>query len=81
MCVALMGTVRRVNPEARTAEVEFSGSRIEARTGLVPVSPGDQVLIHAGCILQTLSQSEAEEMDELMKEMREMVGADGGSRS
>lgn len=67
MCVALPGTVIRL--EGRDAIVDFSGNRVSARAGLVPVQPGDRVLVHAGIILQKLSEREAQEVTEVMREV------------
>lgn len=66
MCVALTGKVIEVHP--RTATVDFNGSRIEAMSGLLKVEPGDKVLVHAGCILQKISEDYVDELEELMKE-------------
>lgn len=71
MCVALPGVVLKVGD--REAVVDFSGNQVHARSGLVKVKPGDQVLVHAGCIIQKISQDEAEEMNELMKELQEFA--------
>ena len=67
MCVALPGKVVRI--EGREALVDFSGSRVMARTGLVDVKPGDRVLVHAGCILQKVSDKEADEIENIFKEI------------
>lgn len=69
MCVALPGTVIRVDREKKIAKIDFSGNVIDARTGLVEVNPGDRVLVHAGCVLQKLSGTEADEIDSLLSEM------------
>ncbi len=71
MCVALPGTVIEVKD--RNAVVDFSGNRVNARAGLVPVKPGDQVLVHAGCIIQKVSMEEGEEMQELFEELEAMA--------
>ena len=71
MCVALPGTVIRTDEKTNTAKVDFSGNILDA-TGLVSVKPGDRVLVHAGCIMQKLSESEADEIDELLREMDEV---------
>ena len=67
MCVAVPGTV--IETRAKTAVVDFGGNRVEARSGLVDVVPGDRVLVHAGCILQRVSQEEAEELESLFREL------------
>jgi hydrogenase expression/formation protein HypC len=33
------------------------------------VKPGDRVLVHAGCIIQKVTAKEAEEMEELMRDL------------
>jgi hydrogenase expression/formation protein HypC len=39
---------------------------VTAYTGLVKAKVGDYVLVHAGCVIQTMKQQEAEEIVELM---------------
>ncbi len=70
MCVALPGRVTAV--EGRVATVDFSGNIVQAQAGLVPVKPGDWVLVHAGCILQTVASSEAEELMDIFREVEEL---------
>jgi len=67
MCVAMPGKVIRV--EGTKAEVDFSGNRVRAEAGLVRVKPGDWVLVHAGCILQVLSEDEGNSLTELFEEI------------
>ena len=64
MCVACPGRVLQLTDE-KTALVDFSGNRISARRGLVEVNPGDYVLVHAGCILQKVSEEDVSLMEEL----------------
>lgn len=66
MCVAIPGKV--VSVEEGKAVVDFSGNQVTAYTGLVQVKPEDYVLVHAGCVIQTMKQQEAEEILELMRE-------------
>ena len=72
MCVALPGTVMEIRD--KTAVVDFSGNRVEARSGLVAIQPGDRVLVHAGLILQKVSQEQAQEMEELFRELESVGG-------
>ena len=68
MCVAQLGKV--IEPGEKTAKVDFDGIALEVRSGLVDVKPGDNVLVHAGIIIQKLSEKEAAEMreaEELLK--------------
>ncbi|MGN0563118.1 MAG: HypC/HybG/HupF family hydrogenase formation chaperone [Candidatus Heritagella sp.] len=69
MCVALPGKVLRV--DEKTAELDFSGNRLTARIGLVPVREGDWALVHAGCVIQVMQQTEAEELIALLQEAKE----------
>ena len=72
MCVALPGRVISVDHKSRQAQVDFNGSQVTARAGLVAVNPGDRVLVHAGCILQKVSDQEADELAALMEELGAM---------
>ena len=70
MCVALPGKVIEVYET--DALVDFSGNRVRAIAGLVPIAVGDYVLVHAGCILQKLSVGEAQDMIKLFEELEEV---------
>lgn len=67
MCVAIPGEIIEINGDKAT--ISFSGNKVSAYIGLVDVKVGDYALVHAGCIIQTLKKSDAEEMIELMSEM------------
>ncbi len=67
MCVAIPGKVIAI--EEGQATVDFSGNQLSAYIGLVPAKVGDYVLVHAGCVIQTMKQQEAEEIIELMSGM------------
>ncbi len=69
MCVALPGKVIEIYE--RDTLVDFSGNRVRAISGLVPIKVGDYVLVHAGCILQKLSTGEAQDMIRLFEEIEE----------
>ena len=71
MCVALPGIVEAV--EGNIVTVDFHGSKVQAHGGLVEVKPGDRALVHAGCVLQVLSETESEEIEELLKEIENPV--------
>ena len=65
MCIASSGVI--IEKRGHKADVDFGGNIIEAEAGLTPCEVGDRVLVHAGCIIQKLTKTEAEEMDEIMK--------------
>lgn len=67
MCVAIPGRV--VEIQEQTATVDFNGNRVRALTGMVQVKMNDYVLVHAGCIIQVLWTTQAEELMDLMKEL------------
>ncbi len=67
MCVAIPGTVIKL--DGTKATVDFSGNIVKAEAGLVNVKVGDKVLVHAGCIIQTMDDELADEMNELFKEI------------
>ncbi len=64
MCVAIPGEVKEIRDNK--AIIDFSGNQVEAYIGLVNVKVGDYALVHAGCVIQTMKQSEAEEITALM---------------
>ena len=70
MCVAMPGTVIKL--EGTTATVDFQGNTVRAEAGLVNVKEGDRVLVHAGCILQVMSQQESNELIALLEEIENL---------
>ena len=68
MCVALPGKIIEI--KKRDAVVDFSGNQVTARAGLVDVKVGDYVLVHAGCVIQKVTQQDMEEM----KKLNELMG-------
>lgn len=68
MCVALPGKVLEINE--KTAVIDFSGNQVTARTGLVEVQVGDYVLVHAGCVIQKVTPQDAEDLTELMQDVK-----------
>lgn len=70
MCVAMPGKV--VSVEGTKAEVDFSGNLVRAEAGLVQVKPGDYVLVHAGCILQVISEQDRNCLMDLFEEIESL---------
>lgn len=70
MCVALPGKVIKL--EGTKATVDFGGNLVNAEAGLVDVKTGDRVLVHAGCIIQTMNDEMADEMEELFREIEDL---------
>lgn len=71
MCVAMPGKVVKLL-DGDLAEVDFSGNIVRARSGLVAIKPGDFVLVHAGCILQVISQQDHDNLADLFEEIEEL---------
>lgn len=67
MCVAIPAKV--ISVQNGNAVVEYKGNTMTASAGLVQVKPGDSVLVHAGCILQVLSDFDRDMLLELLEEM------------
>ncbi|AOZ96426.1 HypC/HybG/HupF family hydrogenase formation chaperone [Butyrivibrio hungatei] len=71
MCVAIPGKVIKI--DGTKATVDFSGNIVTAEAGLVNVKVGDRVLVHAGCIIQTMDDKLANEMEELFNEIEDLT--------
>lgn len=69
MCVAYPGKV--ISVDKNIAEVDFSGNKVKAHTGIIDVKTGDYVLVHAGMVIQVMKQKEAEDMIDLFSELGE----------
>ena len=67
MCVALPGKIIEIKD--RDAVVDFNGNQVTARAGLVDVKVGDYVLVHAGCVIQKVTQQDMEELRNLKEQM------------
>lgn len=70
MCIASSGII--IQKKGHKAQVDFGGNVIEAEAGFTKCDIGDRVLVHAGCIIQKLTKTEAEQMDEIMKLLEEL---------
>ena len=73
MCVAAPGRVIEIKDNIAT--VDYNGNVTKANAGVVNVTVGDYVLVHAGLIIQKISKSEAKEMEELFSMLEEMGNA------
>lgn len=69
MCVALPGKVIEIKD--RDAVVDFNGNQVTARAGLVDVKAGDYVLVHAGCVIQKVTQQDMDDLENLNELMGE----------
>jgi len=67
MCVAMPSEVVKMNNTKAT--VNFSGNLIEVEAGLVKVKIGDFVLVHAGCVIQIISEFDKDMLLDLISEI------------
>jgi len=67
MCVAMPGEVVKLN--GTKATVSFDGNVIEVEAGLVKVKIGDFALVHAGCVIQVISDFDKEMLLDLISEI------------
>ncbi|MDR3225155.1 MAG: HypC/HybG/HupF family hydrogenase formation chaperone [Clostridiales Family XIII bacterium] len=67
MCVAYPGKV--IGIEGRMAKVDFAGNVVDVNIGVVDTRPGDYVLVHAGCAIESMPESKAMEILEIFKDM------------
>ena len=67
MCVAAPGKVIEVN--GTKALVDFNGNVVTTEAGLVNIKVGDDVLVHAGCIIQVLSEFDRDMLLEILDEL------------
>lgn len=70
MCIAMPGKVISISGDR--ARVDFSGNRIDADIRLVDVKIGDYVLVHAGCAIEVMKATQAEELAALFLEIGEL---------
>ncbi len=74
MCVAVPGKVMKIKDH--TANVDVLGNTCEVNVRLVDAKLGDYVLIHAGCAIEVLEKSTAEEILDLYQELEDEVDHD-----
>lgn len=73
MCVALPGKVIEIDGDI--AIVDFEGNTVRAHKGIVNINTGDNVLVHAGMIIQRMQKSEAESLTSLFRELEDIADA------
>ncbi len=74
MCLAVPGKIVSVTGEglARTGKVDFSGIVKEASLACVPEAKvGDFVLVHVGCALSVVDETEAKQTFRYLAELEE----------
>lgn len=65
MCIAIPGKL--IAMEGGRGTVDIRGNILPVELGIVKAIIGDYILVHAGCAISVISQSEAEELNELFR--------------
>lgn len=71
MCVAFPGKV--IETDGEVAKVDFNGSIVDIRVGLVDVEPGKYVLAHAGCAIEAMTEEKAKELMEIFQDLDDIM--------
>jgi hydrogenase expression/formation protein HypC len=67
MCLAVPGKI--VSIDCNYALVDFKGNTIRVNIGIVEPNVGDYVLVHAGCAIEVMRESDAQEIIGLLDEL------------
>lgn len=70
MCVAAPGKVIKIKDN--TAVIDYNGNKVNANKGIVDVKVGDWALVHAGLIIQVISDDEAQNMIDIFNELGDL---------
>lgn len=69
MCLAIPGRVAEIDREGETARISYDSLSKSASIRLLPqVEVGQLVLVHAGFVIQILSEEDGEELLRLVRE-------------
>lgn len=70
MCLAVLGRIQTIDDNQR-ALVDYGGIPLTIDLGLVKAQVGATVLIHAGCAIAVLDETELARWQELMADLEE----------
>ncbi len=70
MCVAIPGRVLSI--DGTRAQVDFKGNVVSVNIGIVEPKVDDYVLVHAGCAIEVMNKTRAEELIEIFEELEEL---------
>jgi len=76
MCLGIPGKILTIYEDHGTkmAKIDFGGVTHEACIEVIPeAKPGDWTIVHAGFALNLLSESDAEETLNILREMAELA--------
>ena len=69
MCIAVPAKIIELDESAAAAKAEYMGNIVNVNIRLVPAKMGDYVLVHAGCAIEIVSHTFAEETMALFEEI------------
>lgn len=69
MCIAIPGRI--VSIDGNKAKADFNGNLVDVNVGIIEPKIGDYVLVHAGCAIEVMARSQAEELISLFAEIEE----------
>lgn len=76
MCLGIPGKIESIrgdDPLTRAGMVNFGGIVKEVNLAYVPeAAPGDYVIVHVGFAISTLSEEEADQVFEYLRQMDEL---------
>ena len=72
MCIATPGKL--IEKEGDRGRVDVRGNILPVELGIVRAKIGDYVLLHAGCAISVVCQTEAEEIERLLTEVGLLEG-------
>lgn len=73
MCVAVPGKLITLSEDKTHGQADFNGSIIGVNLSLVDAAVGDYVLVHAGCAIEIMEKSTAEELSALFGELNDAI--------
>lgn len=83
MCLAVPGQILEIHAEAplrRTGRVDFGGAVQEVNLGAVPeAGVGDYVIVHAGCAVTTIPESDARQILDYLGQMEDLGAGEAGA--
>ncbi len=82
MCLGIPGKIveQFVKSDTRMGKVDFDGIQIDVCLEATPdAQMGDYVIVHAGFAISTLSEEEAQETLEILRQIDEMQSNDGNN--
>jgi len=76
VCIALPGKLLEIDVTGLIGKVDFQGNIISVMLGAVDATPGDYVLVHAGCAIEVVEQDVAQDLMSLFSELEEAYAGD-----